>query len=245
MSTNRNVSKVSNTLSRMETTIESNAGLLEVIRNTMVFIPITHFDVAYGSQMQQNQLIRRLMMKPAALAQALSNISQQSSVSLEMEDDKDDPVSQDSSKKSPLITASNTYRRKTLSNFNCTCHLRSRYTTWWSPFDALGMGNFSITRYGKDCPSFNTEKCIQVAMQYGFPRYLLSKAMTLSLSISHGASGCSVAPYLGIISVAVKESPAFHMSITNDLGFCLPYDFSRRIDSKVSSAFLRWLFIPI
>ena len=75
----------------------------------------------------------------------------------------------------------------------------------------LGMGIMSTAHHKRDCPLWAFQRDYQVSMRYKFPRWLLNKVLHASFSASYGAGGCSLAPTLGILSVATENNPAFEI----------------------------------
>ena len=178
-------------------------------------------------------------MKPAALAQEVDRASQQGY--LLADTDGDDRTS--SSRVLTIaqlpadIAASHTDETRLYSQ--CSCLRRPQFTAWGSPYGFLGIGTFSRVRHRRNCQWASFQRSFQYSVRYRFPSYFLRKAVHLSFSASYGAGGFSLAPTLGIISVATKANPA--MEILNGCRHGRRYGCRLTVEEVISQ--LRALFV--
>ncbi len=164
--------------------------------------------------MQQSEWTKKLMMKPTSLAQELDRFDQSKSVAADMNDDEHALGSEEPTSKRMQTSESEAFLGESLHALKCSCHERPCVTAWGSLYNAFGLGTVSVARHRRNCPWSVYRRGFQISMQYAFPQYFLKKAIQLSFSTIHGAGGFSLAPNLGIISVATRGNPA--MEILSD-----------------------------
>ena len=157
-------------------------------------------------------------MKPAALAQEVNRAGQQGWVLAGTNGKHYSSTCQVPSTKqlTPELNASHTSR--SLPYFHCSCH-KTQVTAWRSPYGFLNIGTIAKARHRRDCPWASLQRSFQVSIHYRFPWDFLKKVVHLSFATSYGARAYSLAPYLGIISVATSENPAidlFERSLLNE-----------------------------